>query len=86
MRTICRILMLIDVVLLCACHTTRHVVSETDVAQSTQSAHHEQTTTQRLDSLISHLSASADSITIESYGDAPAIPAQADSLDRKSVV
>ena len=79
MRTICRILMLIDVVLLCACHTTRHVVSETDVAQSTQSAHHEQTTTQRLDSLISHLSASADSITIELYGDTPA-PAQADSL------
>ena len=79
MRTICRTLMLIGVVLLCACHTTRHVVTDVDVSQDTQSTHQEQTTTQRLDSLISHLSASADSITIELYGDAPA-PAQADSL------
>ena len=80
MRTICRTLMLIGVVLLCACHTTRHTVSDTTVSQDTQSTHQEQTTTQRLDSLISHLSASADSITIELYGDAPAAPAQADSL------
>ena len=79
MRTICRTLMLIGVVLLCACHTTRHVVSEQTVSQDTQSTHQEQTTTQRLDSLISHLSASADSITIELYGDTP-VPAQADSL------
>ena len=71
--------MLIGVVLLCACHTTRHVVSEQTVSQDTQSTHQEQTTTQRLDSLISHLSASADSITIELYGDTP-VPAQADSL------
>ncbi|MBO4689924.1 MAG: hypothetical protein J5621_03525 [Paludibacteraceae bacterium] len=47
--------------------------------QSTQSSHQEQTTTQRLDSLFSKLSASADSITIELYGDAPA-QAQADPL------
>ena len=79
MRTICRTLILIGVILLCACHTTRHVVTDVDVSQDTQSTHQEQTTTQRLDSLISHLSASADSITIELYGDAPA-PAQADSL------
>ena len=79
MRTICRTLLLIGVVLLCACHTTRHVVTDVDVSQDTQSSHQEQTTTQRLDSLISHLSASADSITIELYGDAPA-QVQADSL------
>ena len=85
MRTICRTLMLLGVVLLTACHTTRHVVSESDVAQSSQSSHQEQTTTQRLDSLISHLSASADSITIEMYGDTP-MPAQADSLAPAGVV
>jgi hypothetical protein len=54
-------------------------VSVVDAEQDTQSTHHEQTTTQRLDSLISTLSASADSITIELYGDAPA--PVADSLN-----
>lgn len=82
MRTICknlRALILMACVLLCACHTTRHTVSVVDAVQDTQSTHHEQTTTQRLDSLISTLSASADSITIELYGDAPA--PVADSLN-----
>ena len=82
MRTICknlRALILMACVLLCACHTTRHTVSVVDAEQDTQSTHHEQTTTQRLDSLISTLSASADSITIELYGDAPA--PVADSLN-----
>ncbi|MBR4705741.1 MAG: hypothetical protein IKP02_09165 [Paludibacteraceae bacterium] len=82
MKTICknlRALILMACVLLCACHTTRHTVSVVDAEQDTQSTHHEQTTTQRLDSLISTLSASADSITIELYGDAPA--PVADSLN-----
>ena len=68
MRTICknlRALILMACVPLCACHTTRHTVSVVDAEQDTQSTHKEQTTTQRLDSLISTLSASADSITIE---------------------
>ena len=82
MKTICknlRALILMACVLFCACHTTRHTVSVVDAEQDTQSTHHEQTTTQRLDSLISTLSASADSITIELYGDAPA--PVADSLN-----
>ena len=53
MRTICRIMMLVGVVLLSACHTTRHTVSEVGVVQDQQSSHQEQTTTQRLDSLFS---------------------------------
>lgn len=82
MKTICRsfrLLILVGVVLLCACHTTRHTVSVVDVEQGTQSTHKEQTTTQRLDSLISTLSASADSITIDLYDNAPS--PEADSLN-----
>lgn len=82
MKTICRsfrLLILLGVVLLCACHTTRHTVSVVDVEQDTQSTHKEQTTTQRLDSLISTLSASADSITIDLYDNAPS--PEADSLN-----
>ena len=79
MRSICRTMMLLGAVLLCACHTTRHMVSESTMRQDTQSSHQEQTTTQRLDSLVSSLSASADSITIELYDNAPK-PA-ADSLN-----
>ena len=71
MRTICRAIMLIGVVLLSACHTTRHTVSEVGVLQDEQSSHQEQTTTQRLDSLFSKLSVSADSITIDLYDSAP---------------
>ena len=74
-----RLLILLGAVLLCACHTTRHMVSESTMRQDTQSTHQEQTTTQRLDSLVSTLSASADSITIEVYDNAPT-PA-ADSLN-----
>ena len=55
--------MLIGVVLLSACHTTRHTVSEVGVVQDQQSSHQEQTTTQRLDSLFSKLSVSADTHT-----------------------
>ena len=80
MRTICRTLMLIGVVLLSACHTTRHTVSEVGVVQDEQSSHQEQTTTQRLDSLFSKLSVSADSITIDLYDSAPPALPQADSL------
>ena len=80
MRTICRIMMLVGVVLLSACHTTRHTVSEVGVKQDEQSSPQEQTTTQRLDSLFSKLSVSADSITIDLYDSAPTASAQADSL------
>ena len=80
MKTICRTLMLIGVVLLSACHTTRHSVSEVGVVQDQQSSHQEQTTTQRLDSLFSKLSVSADSITIDLYDSAPPALPQADSL------
>ena len=80
MKTICRIMMLIGVVLLSACHTTRHTVSEVGVVQDQQSSHQEQTTTQRLDSLFSKLSVSADSITIDLYDSAPPALPQADSL------
>ena len=72
--------MLIGVVLLSACHTTRHTVSEVGVKQDEQSSHQEQTTTQRLDSLFSKLSVSADSITIDLYDSAPTALPQADSL------
>ena len=72
--------MLIGVVLLSACHTTRHTVSEVGVVQDEQSSHREQTTTQRLDSLFSKLSVSADSITIDLYDSAPPALPQADSL------
>ena len=72
--------MLIGVVLLSACHTTRHTVSEVGVVQDQQSSHQEQTTTQRLDSLFSKLSVSADSITIDLYDSAPPALPQADSL------
>ena len=72
--------MLIGVVLLSACHTTRHTVSEVGVVQDQQSSHQEQTTTQRLDSLFSKLSVSADSITIDLYDSAPTALPQADSL------
>ena len=84
MKPICRssrLLIFACAVVLCACHTTRHTVSEVGVAQNLESTHHEQATTNRLDSLISNLSASADSICIELYGDSPvSAPAQADSL------
>ena len=82
MKTICRklhALVIFGAVLLCACHTTKHTVTNTTVEQNTQSSHREQTTTHRLDSLISTLSASADSITIELYDNAPA--PVADSLN-----
>ena len=72
--------MLIGVVLLSACHTTRHTVSEVGVVQDQQSSHQEQTTSQRLDSLFSKLSVSADSITIDLYDSAPPALPQADSL------
>ena len=65
--------------LLLSCHTTRHSVSESTMRQDTQTSHREQASTQRMDSLLSTLSASADSITIVLYDNAPA-PAQADSL------
>ena len=84
MKTICRsfrLLMFMGAMLLCACHTTRNLTSDVTEQQNSQSTHHEQATTNRLDSLISNLSASADSICIELYGDSPvSAPAQADSL------
>ena len=55
-------------------------MSEVDVAQNLESAHHEQAITNRLDSLISKLSVSADSITIDLYDSAPQTLPQADSL------
>ncbi|MBQ8939921.1 MAG: hypothetical protein IJ047_06815 [Paludibacteraceae bacterium] len=84
MKTVCRTyraFVLLGAIVLCACHTTRHTVTEATVQQDTQSSHQEHTTTHRLDSLISTLSASADSITIELYDNAPA--PVADSLNAK---
>ena len=86
MKPICRssrLLIFACAVILCACHTTRHTVSEVDVAQNLESAHHEQAITNRLDSLISKLSVSADSITIDLYDSAPQTLPQADSLGAK---
>ena len=50
------------------------------MAQNLESAHHEQAITNRLDSLISKLSVSADSITIDLYDSAPQTLPQAGSL------
>ena len=83
MKPICRssrLLIFACAVVLCACHTTRHTVSEVGVAQNLESTHHEQAITNRLDSLISKLSVSADSITIDLYDSAPQTLPQADSL------
>ena len=50
------------------------------MAQNLESTHHEQAITNRLDSLISKLSVSADSITIDLYDSAPQTLPQAVSL------
>ena len=68
--------MLIGVVLLSACHTTRHTVSEVGVVQDQQSSHQEQTTTQRLDSLFSKLSPQADSLAANPNAQAQPVTAK----------
>ena len=78
-RSSFRPLILACALLLLSCHTTRHTVSESTMRQDTQTTHSEQASTQRMDSLLSTLSASADSITIVLYDNAPA-QVQADSL------
>ena len=58
------------ITLLTGCHVNRHVVTHVDDTRVTQTGHREQAITSRLDSLISNLTASADSITIVLYDNA----------------
>ena len=64
------IYMVFLVSLVTGCHMNRHVVTHVDDTGVSQTGHREQAVSSRLDSLFSHFTASADSITMVLYGNA----------------
>ena len=66
-NTICMVFL---VSLVTGCHMNRHVVTHVDDTSVSQTIHREQAVSSRLDSVFSHFTASADSITMVLYGNA----------------